>query len=213
MVDIIKELDEKSIQKIINLLDNGGVISFPTETVYALAADATNRLAVEKIYAIKERNKDKSLPILVGDINQAKQIAEFNEKALKLALHYFPGPLTLVLNIGKVFNLAGNVNDGKQNIGIRMPNHKEALKILQSFGKPLVGTSANISSQASSISGEEVIESIGDKLDLIVDLGKVNIGIHSTILDLTKPTPYLLRKGAIEVKELEKFLNEKISNP
>lgn len=145
MLEIFYELDEKNLKKLVKVIDDGGVISFPTETVYALAADAANEEAVAKIYKIKRRFSEKSLPILIGDISQARRIADFNEKADKLALHFFPGPITMILKLKKHYTIAKNVNQAQDTIGIRMPSNSAALKILKAVGRPLVGTSAVIS--------------------------------------------------------------------
>lgn len=210
MTEIIHELDDFNISKIVRIIDDGGIISFPTETVYALVTDASNPDSVKKIYEIKKRFNDKALPILVGDIYQAKRIAEFNEKAQKLAFHLFPGAITLILNLNKHHNLAPNFNQNSKTVGIRMPNNVTAIKILKAVGRPLIGTSANISNQASALSGEEVLSSLNNQIDLLVDKGKTALGIASTIVDLTEEKTKILREGAISKKVIEDILGEEI---
>lgn len=210
MLEIFHELNEKNLKKLVKIIDDGGVISFPTETVYALAADAANEEAVDKIYKIKKRFSEKSLPILIGDISQARRIADFNEKANKLALHFFPGPITMVLRLKKHYSIAKNVNQSQDTIGIRMPSNSASLKILKAVGRPLVGTSANISNQNSAISAQEVLDTLGDNIDLLVDKGEVKFGFPSTIVDLTQEKVKILRQGVLPKEKIEDILNETI---
>ncbi len=202
MIEIIRELNEQTIKKIVRVIDDGGVIAFPTETVYALAADASNFAAVEKIYTIKRRFNNKPLPILV------KRIAEFDERAKKLAFHFFPGPITLVLKSKIHSNLAKNVNQDIGTIGIRMPNNLPAIKILQAVGRPLVGTSANISNQESAVDAYEVLRDFDGQIDLLVDKGKTEHGAPSTIIDLTTEKVKILREGVISRALIEEVLGE-----
>ena len=209
MVEIIRELNDQLLKKIVKILDNGGVIAFPTETLYALAADASNAQAVEKIYAIKRRFNNKPLPVLVGDIYQAKRIVEFDDRAKALALHLFPGPITLVLKAKIHSNLASNVNQQIGTVGIRMPNNLTAIKILQAVGRPLVGTSANISNAEEATNAYEVLRDFEGQIDLLVDQGEVEIGIPSTIVDLTTDQVKILREGAIPRAKIEEILGVK----
>jgi len=209
MSEIINELNEQTLRRIVKVIDDGGVLAFPTETVYALAADASNPEAVEKIYKLKRRFNDKPLPVLVGDVNQAKRIAEFDERAKKLALLFFPGPITLVLNTKARHNLASNINQQRATIGLRMPNNLPALKILKAVGRPLVGTSANITDQKSATLAAEVLQVFGDQIDMIIDKGAAETGIASTIVDLSGPQARILREGMISRKKIEEILGEK----
>ena len=208
MLEIIHELNESTLRKIVKVIDNGGVISFPTGTVYALAADASNFNAVDKIYKLKRRFSDKALPVLVGEIYQAKRIVEFNERAKKLALHFFPGSLTLVLKSKAHGNLANNVNQQIGTVGIRMPNNVTALKILRAVGRPLVGTSANITNQKNAIEASEVIQIFGDQIDILIDKGTTDTGIPSTIIDLSNSQAKILREGGIPRKKIEAIIGE-----
>lgn len=208
MIEIIRELNDNTLKKIVRIIDDGGIIAFPTETVYALAADASNFSAVEKIYSIKRRFNDKPLPILVGDIYQAKRIAEFDERAKKLAFHLFPGSITLVLKSKSHNNLAKNINLDLDTIGIRMPNNLPAIKILKAVGRPLVGTSANLSTQKSAVTAEEVLQVFDTQIDLLIDKGKTDIGVSSTIIDLTGVQATILREGAIPRALIEDILGE-----
>lgn len=207
MVEIVRELNEQILKKIVKIIDDGGIIAFPTETVYALAGDASNPEAVKKIYALKQRVSDKPLPILVGDIYQAKRICEFDERAKKLALVLFPGPITIVLNKKPYSNLAENINQNLGTVGVRMPNSLTSLKILQAVGRPLVGTSANISNAESSTNAHQILKDFEEKIDLIVDQGETEIGIPSTIVDLSTEEVKILREGAITAKRIAEILS------
>lgn len=209
MVEVIRELNDYTLKKIVRVIDDGGVVAFPTETVYALAADAGNPEAVEKIYEVKRRVNDKPLPVLVGDIYQAKRIVEFDDRAKKLALMLFPGPITIVLKTKIHSNLAKNVNQDIGTAGIRMPNSIPALKILQAVGRPLVGTSANISNAQSAVDAYQVLAEFDNKIDIVVDKGATEIGVASTIVDLTTEDVKILREGAIPSRKILDILSMK----
>lgn len=206
MVKVIRELNDQAIKQIVRVINDGGIVAFPTETVYALTADAGNAEAVEKIYTIKQRVNDKPLPVLVGDIYQAKRIVEFDDRARKLALMLFPGPLTIVLKTKPHSNLAKNLNQDLGTVGIRMPNNIAALKILQAVGRPLVGTSANISNSESSTDGYQVLSYFDDRIDILVDKGETEIGVPSTIVDLSSDEVKILREGSIPKERILEIL-------
>ena len=210
MVEIFSELTDQVLKKIVKAIDDGKVVAFPTETVYAVAADAAKFSAVEKIYNIKRRFNDKPLPVLVGDIYQAKRVVEFDERAKKLALHFFPGPITLVLKTNLYSNIASNVNQNLGTIGIRMPDHLTALKIIKAVGRPLVGSSANISNEASALCAQDVLDYFGDQVDILIDQGVPEICIPSTIVDLTGEDVKILRDGAIPRERIEEILGVKV---
>ncbi|MCT4635753.1 MAG: L-threonylcarbamoyladenylate synthase [Rickettsiales bacterium] len=207
MAEVIRELNDYALKKIVRVIDDGGVVAFPTETVYALAADAGNPQAVEKIYEVKRRANDKPLPVLVGDVYQAKRIVEFDDRAKKLALILFPGPITIVLKTKIHSNLAKNVNQAIGTVGIRMPNSIPALKILQAVGRPLVGTSANISNTQSAVDAYQVLAEFDNKIDIVIDKGATEIGIASTIVDLTTEDTKILREGAIPSQRILDILS------
>jgi L-threonylcarbamoyladenylate synthase len=206
MSKIYQKVDDKVLRSINKILNSGGVISFPTETVYALAADPTDDQAVERIYQLKGRDKSKPLSLLVGDMYQASQIVELNEMSEKLAMRFFPGPLTIVLNKKHDGIISPLVNNGAEKIGVRMPDHVLTLKILKAFGRPLIGTSANLSgSNDDSIDPFKVIESFRD-IDLILNLGKTEHQNFSTVVDATGDKPIILREGVIHSDTIFKAL-------
>jgi L-threonylcarbamoyladenylate synthase len=209
MVEVVKEFNDFTLKKIVKIIDNGGVICFPTETVYALVADASNDEAIKKIYKIKHRTVSKPISVLVGDIYQAKRIVHFNDRASLLALKFFPGPITLVLKPREHHNLSPLINKELGTVGIRMPNHVLSLKIIKAIGRPVVGTSANISGASDdSHDAKDIIDTIGDQIDLIVDHGKAGLGIASTIVDLSEDDEVkILREGAISKDKILDILD------
>ncbi len=187
---------DNNIKQAIWNLKQGNLVIFPTETVYGLACDATNDLAVNKIYQLKSRQHNNPLSIMVSSLDIAYQYGEFNDKAIKLAQTYWPGPLTLVVPQKKQSNISQELNKGLDAIGIRIPNHSIALEILKGIGIPLAVTSANISGQQSSINIDQVKKYFRD-LVFFIDGGNSKIGVPSTVVDATTSDIKILRQGTI----------------
>lgn len=184
---------------------NGGVVAFPTDTVYCLAASINKPEAVERIFSIKGREATKALPVLVSDIQQIRQIAEVSVLAEKLIRQFMPGALTLILK--KNNSVSDIVTGGSNNVAVRIPGNGIARKIIDSVGAPVTGTSANLSGRGSVCSAIEVNKQLGEKLDVIIDNGNYPIsGTESTIIDVTIDPIRIIREGAISVYEIESFL-------
>ena len=182
----------------------------PTETVYGLAADALNASACQAIFKAKGRPTHDPLIVHVLDLAHAEQLAVFNEPARKLARHFWPGPLTLVLP--KKACVPGIVTAGRGTVAIRAPAHPLARRLLRLSGVPLAAPSANLFGYVSPTSAAHVAAGLGGKIPAILDGGPCRVGVESTILDLTDPAhPRILRPGAVTAAELEKFLRVKIS--
>jgi L-threonylcarbamoyladenylate synthase len=180
----------------------GNCVVIPTETVYGLAADATNDQAVAQIFAIKERPTFNPLIIHVATVEAARALVEFNAMADVLAAHFWPGPLTLVLPKTPGSPLSYLASAGLETIAIRIPAHPVALALLQKIGKPLAAPSANRSNTLSPTCAEDVVLSLGQATPLIIDAGPCTVGIESTIIDLSGEKPLILRPGGIEVERL-----------
>ena len=192
----IEKISEESIQLAGEVLKQGGIVAFPTDTVYGLGAVCTNDEAVQKIFAAKGRDEGKPLSILVASVEQAEQIAlEIPEKARRLMEKYWPGALTLVLK--KRPEISGKVSAGRETIGLRMPDSRVAVKLLEAAGIPLAAPSANTSGKRSSVSAEDVIADLAGRVDMILDGGRCPVGISSTVVDLTGESPVILREGSI----------------
>lgn len=192
----IEKISEESIQLAGEVLKQGGIVAFPTDTVYGLGAVCTNDEAVQKIFAAKGRDEGKPLSILVASVEQAEQIAlEIPEKARRLMEKYWPGALTLVLK--KRPEISDKVSAGRETIGLRMPDSQTAVKLLEAAGVPLAAPSANTSGKRSSVSAEDVIADLAGRVDMILDGGRCPVGISSTVVDLTGESPVILREGSI----------------
>lgn len=195
--------NNKDISRAVECLNNGDIIAFPTETVYGIAADAANKQAIEKIYCIKKRSGKLPLQIMVASFEEAKKIGIFNKNAEFLAQKYWPGPLTIVVERLAPCPLAKNINENNATIGIRIPDHTIALKLLQQYGKPIAVSSANISGMANITTATEVADCFGDSLAVIIDGGiSSEAGLPSTVVDCTKNELRILREGAITAKDL-----------
>ena len=204
------KLSNKNIDSVVKIAERavkeGKIIVAPTDTVYGLLADATNKRAVERIFKIKKQNKKKPLPIFVKDLKMAKQLAVIDKKTEGVLKELWPGAMTAVLkrktqsskfktktqNL-KVYGIA------KKTIALRIPDHKFVKKLLEKTDKPLTGTSANISGEPSPAHIKEIISQLKDKEyfpDLIIDVGRPKKNLPSTVVDLTKAKPKILRKGS-----------------
>jgi L-threonylcarbamoyladenylate synthase len=197
---------QREIEKGVKILQKGGVIAFPTDTVYGLGADAFNPTAVERIYEIKNRPKHRQLPLLIADVKQLTALAEtIPEFAWFLARRFWPGGLTLVLP--KTASLPAYLASGS-TIAVRVPNHPACLALIQHLANPLIGTSANISGKPAALTAEEVGQQLGGKIDLIINGGQCPGGKESTIVDITHQPPTVLRQGIIPSLEIDKAYKE-----
>jgi L-threonylcarbamoyladenylate synthase len=194
------------LERAVEILKRGGLVAFPTETVYGLGADARSAEAVNKIFAAKGRPPTNPLIVHVSGVAMGKlYAAEWPDTARRLAQTYWPGPLTLVLPRYKT--IAPEVSAGLNTVGLRMPNHPLALTLIQKFDGPIAAPSANRSNHISPTTAQHVREELGDAVDLILDGGPCKVGIESTVLDLTTPPrPRILRPGRITRAQIEKVV-------
>lgn len=179
----------------------GGVVAFPTETVYGLGADAFNVAAVAQIFEIKNRPHFDPLIVHIADLKDLEKFAEVNDLALKLAKKFWPGPLTLVLK--KKNNIPDLVTSGLPTVAVRMPNHPVALELIRLAGKPIAAPSANPFGYLSPTTAKHVHDQLGTKVSIILDGGSCATGVESTILDLSSVRPAILRAGGIPAEEIE----------
>lgn len=199
----ILKLNRKNYQKIFQrtrkALEKGKIVVCPTDTVYGLVGQMTNSEVVKKIFKIKKRPTKKALPIFVKDIKMAKKLAYFNKKQEGFLRKVWPGRVTIILKGKK-----------KKTIGLRIPNYKLILDLIEILNSPLIGTSANISGQPASTKIKEVIKQFKNKKDqpdLILHGGNLKAAQPSTVIDLTGRKPKILRKGDFSKRQLLKFLN------
>jgi L-threonylcarbamoyladenylate synthase len=202
--------DANAIAHAADLLRQGRLVAFPTETVYGLGADASNPDAVAAIFKAKGRPADHPLIVHIADIDSLGAWAStVPNTALKLATHFWPGPLTIILNKQPHVPLA--VTGGQQTVGIRIPNHPVALALLKSFGGGIAAPSANRFCRISPTQAAHVYEELSNSVDLILDGGACQVGVESTIIDLSGNRPRLLRPGQITSQEIADILKTDIN--
>ncbi len=204
---ILPTTDPRSIPIALQVLQNGGLVAFPTDTVYGLAADPFNPTAIERLYAAKERDMSKAIAVLVGTMEHLNQITPgFSEQAKALAARFWPGALTLV--ISRRAELPAQLS-ALPTIGVRMPDHPFALKLLQASG-PLATTSANRSGMDNPKTAADVLDQLGGRIVLVLDGGSCPGGVPSTVVDCTIPDVRILREGAISAEDIRAVLGENL---
>jgi len=192
-----------TVREAVHIIKEGGLVVYPTDTVYGLGCDPFNISAVKRVMKAKGRWK-KPLPVLVAALNNAEQIAWMTDDAYKLAKKFWPGALTLVLKKKPI--LPSVVTCGLSRVGVRVPNHVIALRLIQLSGGSLIGTSANITGERSPRTAVEAAEQIGKHVNLILDAGASPLGRDSTVLNLSSKKPRILRLGPIGVRDLTEVL-------
>lgn len=185
----------------------GGLVAFPTETVYGLGADALNAGAVEKVFKAKGRPSDNPLIVHIASLDNVIQFATVMcEKGLRLAKRFWPGPLTLVTT--RKASVPDIVTASLETVALRVPQHPVTLELLNKFGGGIVGPSANLSGHPSPTSADHVYDDLQGKIDLILDAGPTRIGVESTVLDVTVDPPVILRLGGLSQEEIQKEIGE-----
>lgn len=197
-----ENIDFSLMKEAADILRNGGLIAFPTETVYGLGANALDEDAASKIYRAKGRPSDNPLIVHIANKQDVEKLAiNIPDKARLLMDQFWPGPLTIIFNKSSLvpYGVTGHL----ETVGIRMPNHKIALALIQESGCPIAAPSANTSTRPSPTKASHVIEDLAGRIDGVVDGGDVNIGIESTIIDVTSEIPTILRPGYITKGQME----------
>lgn len=205
--------DEAAIARAATILHAGGLVAFPTETVYGLGADGTNERAVARLYAAKGRPSFNPLIAHVADTAGARRLARFDDRAERLAYAFWPGPLTLVLPIAETCRVADLARAGLDSIAIRVPLQPVAHALLTAFGGPVVAPSANRSGHVSPTKAEHVRADLGGRIDLILDGGAAEVGLESTIIASLGGAPVLLRAGGLCREAIENTLGEALDAP
>lgn len=202
---ILKSNDPQALSEAEKLLKDGGVVAIPTETVYGLAAQATNATAIKNIFDLKGRPADNPLIVHVSSMEQVNDIAyDISEVAYQLMNTFWPGPLTLVLK--KKENILPDITTaGLNSVAVRMPSLEFTRNLIALTG-PLAAPSANTSGKPSTVTAEHVYDDLNGKLPLIIDGGEARVGVESTVVDVTKKVPELLRPGGISLEELQKVI-------
>lgn len=213
-MDIIKidpenlRASQYAVEKAAQVIWRGGVVVIPTDTVYGLAADATNEQAVRRVFKIKKRPETKPLPLIIRDLEMAKKVAFIDKRLERILNLIWPGPVTALLE--KKFNLPEIVTAGKKTIGLRIPDYKLIHLLIENFGRPLTATSANLSGQPSSNKIDEVLGQFRKEFfrpELVLDAGELKFSEPSTVIDLSTPKPKIIRIGPVSPKKLMEILS------
>ena len=199
--------DYQKLRYSAEIIKNGGIVVFPTETVYGIGTNGLDKEAVERLYKIKERPLNKPISLLVSDYEMIEKVVkDINELEYKIMKKFFPGPLTIILNKKDI--VPDILTSGGSTVGIRMPEEEITRKLIEYAGVPIAAPSANISGKASGIDLQEIVKEFGDKVDYYIDGGKSKIGIGSTIVKVENNTIKILREGSISKKEIEDLIND-----
>ena len=194
------KIRESELNEVKKVLKEGGIVAFPTDTVYGLACDCFNKKSIEKLYQIKERPSYKPINVLTDSVEKMYKVVDsINNKELELISKYMPGDLTLILN--KNEKVPSILTAGIDTIGVRIPDNKIALAILKSFKNPLAVTSANKSGKTSGLEVADFIDVFNNQIDIIIDGGKTPIGVSSTIVKVKEDKIKILRQGNLEIEE------------
>ncbi len=203
---LILRPEPEAIQRAVAVLRRGGVVVFPTDTVYGLGAHSGKASAVEKLFQVKERERLKAIPLLIARAEDLATVAvEVPDIAWRLAERFWPGPVTLVVPKGPT--VLDVLTGGATSVAVRVPAHEVALQLIAALGTALAATSANLSGQPEAVTAEEVCEALRGRVQLLLDGGRCPGGVASTVVDVTADPPVIRRRGAM-VNEVEAFLSQ-----
>ena len=196
---VLPAIDPAAMDEAVSSLQKGGLVVFPTDTVYGLGALALNERGIEQLYDIKGRESAKAIPILLSDISELPLVAShIDPRTLRLAERFWPGPLTLVV---PRHDALPEILSPYPTVGVRVPDHPVALELLRRAG-PLATTSANISNQPSATTASEVLAQLAGRVPLILDGGQTPGGVSSTVVDCSRPELAILRQGPLSLEQL-----------
>ncbi len=213
MVTVAKVMGEGDLAAAAAKIRHGKLVAFPTETVYGLGADATNDLAVAAIFDAKGRPRFNPLIVHVADQRDAASLSTWPPLAATLAAHFWPGPITMIVNRRDNNGLSLLVSAGSDTVALRMPDHPLALALLRLAGRPVAAPSANPAGRISPTMADHVAVGLGDRVDLILDGGTCPIGVESTVVDLTGSKPRLLRPGGLTRETIETAIGHALLDP
>lgn len=202
-MEVCKIGDPDAVARAAAVLRAGGIVLYPTDTLYGLGTDAFSDDAIAKIYTIKGRDERKPIHCIVADLSMAGKYGEFNQTSQRLAKEFFPGPLTLVVE--KKEGMESGIARDIETIGIRIPDNKFCIALARAFGKPYTTTSANVSGEVSERSVEKILAQLGasaEQIDLIIDAGTLPLSAPSTVVGVSGTDVVILREGAIPAEEI-----------
>lgn len=205
-----KQVPQQTVEAAAELLRQGRLVAFPTETVYGLGADASSEAALKRLYQVKGRPTDHPVIVHLADVSELSKWARtVPEAALSLARAFWPGPMTLILP--RADHVLPQVTGGQDSVGLRIPSHPLARRLIETFGGGVAAPSANRFGRLSPTTAAAVAESLGDDVDMILDGGPCSVGIESTIISLLGEQPVVLRPGMLQVKDIESVLGCKVT--
>ena len=207
-VRIVPERDGASEDEAVRVLQDGGLVCYPTDTVYGIGAAAGDDAAVRRLYAAKGRPLDKPLPLLLADVSDAARVAEVTPLAKALAGRFWPGALTIVMR--KAGSYRSLALAGGDSVALRVPDHELVRGIVRALGEPITGTSANRTGTRAPISAAEVAFQMGEMVELIIDGGQSRTKLESTVIDITRDKPEIVREGAVSWGEVEEALGRAV---
>jgi L-threonylcarbamoyladenylate synthase len=211
MAKVLKVVSLEEIKIAAEVIKKGGLVAFPTETVYGLGADALNERAVLKIFEAKQRPPDNPLIVHVSSFDEIEMVSYVNPTAKKLIEEFFPGPLAVIMKKKKI--VPDVTTGGLDKVAVRMPDHRIALKLIEFSETPVAAPSANVSGKPSPTSAEHVIEDLANRVDIILDGGETSIGLESTVVDTTTYPVKIIRPGAVTKEMLSEFVDvEEVTN-
>jgi L-threonylcarbamoyladenylate synthase len=198
---------QQQVEKGVSILKQGGLVAFPTDTVYGLGAWVGNQQAVARVYRVKQRPQNIALPLLLANVSQIGEVAEpVPPIAWLLAHNFLPGALTIVLHKSDL--IPDIITAGGETVAVRVPAHPIPIALAQGLGVPIVGTSANVSGKPSVLTADDVYSQFGSNVDLVIDGGRCPGGRESTIIDVTGEEPVILREGAISREALRQVCGD-----
>ena len=205
-LDCKNKIDFDKLKEISQIIKNGGIVVFPTETVYGIGTNGLNKEAISRLYEVKQRPTNKPISLLVSSIDMAEMVAkDITDMEYKLMEKFFPGPLTIILK--KKSNVPDNLTNNTDTVGVRMPDNIIAKELIEYANVPIATPSANISGKPSGTDINTIMNDFKDKVDYYIDGGKSKLGIGSTIVKLENGYPVILREGSISKKQILECLN------
>jgi len=203
---VILQPGQDTMRRAVAMLRRGGVVAFPTDTVYGLGAHSAIATAIEKLFQVKERERLKAIPLLIARAEDLASVAaHVPEVAWQLASRFWPGPVTLV--VPRAVTVLDVLTGGGTTVAVRVPAHELALQLITALGVPLATTSANLSGKPETVTADEVQQALGERVRLVLDGGRCPGGVASTVIDVTTDPPCIRRRGAM-IYEVEVFLAE-----
>ena len=194
-----EKINEDELENVIKVIEDGGVVIFPTDTVYGISANSLDEETIKKLFDLKERNDNKPICVLTSSVDKIKKIAYVRDEEQKIIDQYMPGALTIILD--KKDNVSDVLTSNLKTVGVRIPNNEIALRILEKLEYPLATTSANISGKEAAVKKEDLITEFDGRVDIIIDGGITDLQVSSTIVKLDNNEIKILRQGTIKITD------------